>query len=229
MAQNFGNSKLRSASSFALANGYKALVYGPPGEGKTPLIKTTINPVLLVCEPGMGSMRDAHNIPAWDGLTMAGADEFFKWLFNSAEAKKFDTCCVDSFSQYAELVLAYYLKKHSHGLKAYGAMSEHVMDVANKLFYMPQKHMYLICKEGGREEQGINKRVPFFPGQDLNVKMPHLFDAILRVARTTIMGQNGKVLAIQTRGDDVMARDRFGKLDEFEPPHFGNLVRKALS
>lgn len=122
------------------------------------------------------------------------------------------------------------LKKHSHGLKAYGAMSEHVMLRATDLFYMPQKHVYLICKETGREEAGVQRRVPFFPGQDLNVKIPHMFDAILRIAKTNIPGIPQRTLAIQTQSSsDVLARDRFGRLDEFEPPNLTALIQKALS
>lgn len=226
-------SQLKPASSFAQNLGFKAVAYGPPGEGKTPLIKTAPRPVMLICEPGMLSMRDAHNIPAWEGYTPAACAEFFEWLRKSHEAKQFDTVCVDSFSQYAEIELAKALKEVSHGLKAYGLMSERVMEKANQLFFMPQKHVYLVAKQSIVEEGGAMKRRPFFPGQDLNVKVPHLFDAILHVSKTFVPGMNGPTLAIRTAGTiDIMARIRTHKpemFNELEPPDLGALIKKAMA
>lgn len=223
-------SKLKPASSFALNVGYKAVAYGPPGEGKTPLIKTAPRPVLLICEPGMLSMRDAHNIPAWEGYTVAKCMEFFNWLKGSNEAKNFDTVGVDSFSQFAEIVLKEALKANKHGLKAYGEMAETVMDVANLLFYMPQKHVYLIAKQTQHDEGGVMKRRPYFPGQELNVKVPHLFDAILHIAKAQIPGIIQPQLAIRTAGTiDITARDRSGRLNELEPPDLSALIKKAMA
>lgn len=223
-------SQLKPASSFALNVGYKAVAYGPPGEGKTPLIKTAPRPVLLICEPGMLSMRDAHHIPAWEGYTVAKCMEFFNWLKGSNEAKNFDTVCVDSFTQFAEIVLKEALKANKHGLKAYGEMAETVMDIANLLFYMPQKHVYLIAKQTQHDEGGVMKRRPYFPGQELNVKVPHLFDAILHIAKAQIPGIIQPQLAIRTAGTiDITARDRSGRLNELEPPDLSALIAKAMA
>lgn len=225
-------SQLRPASSFAQNVGFKCVAYGPPGEGKTPLIKTLPRPVMLICEPGMLSMRDAHNIPAWEGYTPAKCDEFFEWLRSSSEAKNFDSVAVDSFSQYAEIELKDALKKHSHGLKAYGTMAEKVMDRATQLFYMPQKHVYLVCKQTVLDEAGMKKRTPYFPGQELNVKIPHLFDGILHIARAQVPGIMQPTLAIRTLGTiDIMARIRTHKpqmFNELEPPDMSALIAKAM-
>lgn len=223
-------SQLKPASSFAQNVGFKAVAYGPPGEGKTPLIKTAPRPVLLICEPGMLSMRDAHNIPAWEGYTTAKCNEFFDWLSRSNEAKNFDTVCVDSFTQYAEIELKEALAQEKHGLKAYGRMAERVMDKANLLFYMPQKHVYLVAKQTQVEEGGVMKRRPYFPGQELNVKIPHLFDAILHIAKAQIPGILQPQLAIRATGTiDITARDRSGRLNELEPPDLAALIQKAMA
>lgn len=225
-------SQLRPASTFAQNYGFKAIAYGPPGEGKTPLIKTAPNPVMLVCEPGMLSMRDATHVPAWEGYTPERCAEFFAWLRGSHEAKRYDTVCIDSFSQYAEIILKKMLSKHSHGLKAYGAMAEEVNETAHLLYYMPQKHMYLVCKETVIDEDGTKKRKPYFPGQDLNVKIPHLFDSILHIARVPIPGFVKPMTAIRTLGTpSVMARIRTSKPDlffEFEPPDLTALINKSM-
>lgn len=224
-------SDLKPASSFAQNLGVKMVAYGPPGEGKTPLIKTAPRPVLLITEPGLLSMRDATNIPAWEGFTPSRISEFFTWIKDSAEAKNFDTVCVDSMSQMAEIELKQALKEEKHGLKAYGRANERSMERAEILFFLPQKHVYLIAKQTQVDENGIMKRRPYFPGQELNVKIPHLFDVVAHVSKTSIPGVIGPPqLAIRTAGTiDIMARDRSGRLNELEPPDLSALFKKAMA
>lgn len=220
--------QLRPASQLAQNYGCKSIAYGGPGGGKTPLIITAPRPVLCVVEPGMLSMRQATNVPAWEAYTMPKIMEFFDWLFKSHEAKNFDTVGIDSISQMAEIILTAMLAKHTHGLKAYGEMSVEVMKILNALYYLPQKHMYLIAKQGTIEESGVMKRRPFFPGQDLNVKVPHMFDLIMHIDKVRIPGVMQEVPAIRTKGTiDIMARDRSGRLAEFEPMDLSAVFAKA--
>lgn len=223
---------LKPASQLAQRFGVKCVAYGGPGAGKTPLFKTAPRPVLCVVEPGMLSMRDATNIPAFEAYTPEKIEEFFDWLFRSHEARNFDTVGFDSFSQIAEIILKQELKRNKDGRKAYGEMSRRVMDWADGLYFMPNKHTYLIAKQGTVDEGGVNFKRPYFPGQDLNVKIPHLFDEILHIAPAQIPGvnMNKPVQAIRTLGTfDTMARDRSGKLAELEPPDLAALFRKVMS
>jgi hypothetical protein len=221
---------LKPASELAQRFGVKALAYGPPGTGKTPLVKTAPRPVLCVVEPGMLSMRDAVNIPAWDAYTPERLDEFFKWLFESKEATNFDTVGIDSVSQMAELILTQELNRNKDGRKAYGEMSRRVMDIINKLYYFPQKHIYLIGKQVVADENGVASKRPYFPGQDLNVKIPHLYDEILHIAEANIPGMVKPVIAIRAQPTfGIMARDRSGRLAELEPPNLGELFKKCMS
>lgn len=219
---------LKPASALAGRFGVKSLVYGPPGTGKTPIINTAPRPVLMVVEPGMLSMRDS-NVPAFEAYTYNGISEFTQWLFNSAETRNFDTVGIDSISQMAEIILTAKLAVNKDGRKAYGEMSREVMTIVNGLYFLPQKHVYLIAKETHIEMAGTNIRRPYFPGQDLNVKVPHLYDIIMRLAPAIVLpGQTH--IAFQTRGSfDIMARDRSGRLADYEPLNLTALFTKAMS
>jgi hypothetical protein len=97
------------------------------------------------------------------------------------------------------------------------------------LFFLPQKHAYLIAKQGESEEAGVKRKRPFFPGQDLNVKVPHLYDEILHVAMVQIPNV-GDVKAIRTQETfDIMARDRSGRLNPLEPPDLTALFAKCMA
>lgn len=220
---------LKPAGQLAQKFGVKALVYGPPGTGKTPVFNTAPRPVLLVVEPGMLSMRDS-NIPSFEAYTAPAVDEFFLWFFQSAEAKNFDTLGIDSVSQLAEIILTNELKINKDGRKAYGEMSRKVMENINKLYFFPNKHLYLIAKQTSIEEGGSLKRRPYFPGQDLNVKIPHLFDEILHLGMHSVPGMPGYTKAFCTAEQfDLLARDRSGRLAAYEPPNLTDLFNKAMT
>lgn len=230
---------LKPASSLARRFGVKSIIYGKPGSGKTPLMNSAPRPCLLVTEPGMLSMRNS-NIPAFEAYTVPLIIEFFDWFLGSADTKAFDTLGVDSISQVAEIILTAENKAQKHGLKAYGTMSEKVMDLLNKLYYMPQKHIVLIAKQGyfenGRSTviqdgtvvtEPVMQARPFFPGKDLNVKVPHLFDNVMQLCEVNMRGQNVK--ALRTRETpEAFARDRLGNLGEVEPPDLSALFAKSM-
>lgn len=219
---------LRPAKEFALQYGFKAIIFGPPGSGKTPISNTAPRPVMLATEPGLLSMRGS-NVPTWLAPTPEKINEFFDWFFNSNEVKNFDTIVIDSISQMAEVYLQSALASNKHGLKAYGEMATETIKQLRKLYFTQQKHTYLIAKEEKLEESGIQIRRPYMPGKQLPIELPHMYDAVLHLAIQNVPGM-GQIKAFRCQGSmDVIARDRTGSLAEFEPPDFGALVRKAMS
>lgn len=234
--------QLVPAGQLANTFGVKALVYGDPGTGKTPIINTAPRPVLCATEPGLRSMTGS-NVPTWEAYTAARAHEFFDWLFQSNEAAYFDTVCIDSVSQFAEAQLTLELSRNAHGKKAFGEMATAVHKQLSGIYYMKNKHVYLIAKKSNYEQTTVSAPAypgavpmqnttryarPYFPGQDLNIKVPHLYDEILHAEKVQHNGQTYP--AFRTRGNDLcLARDRSGKLAEFEQMHLGNLFAKAMS
>lgn len=221
---------LKPASELAQRFGVKSIIYGAPGTAKTPLMATCPNAVALIVEPGMLTMRGETHLQCWQATDVKGINEFFTWIFQSAEAKKFDTVCVDSVSQMAEMILTAELPFHKNKMQAYGELSIKVMGLLEGLFYMPQKHVYLIAKQSFGDENGITVKRPYFPGKDLNIKVPHLYDEVFHIARCKVPGQNTETLAIRTAESfGITARDRSGKLAELEFPHMGQIFTKCMS
>lgn len=228
---------LKAAGEHAKAFGVKAIVYGPAGTGKTPILNTAPRPVLLATEAGLLSMRGS-TIPTYEAYTSQRIDEFFKWFFNSTETKNFDTLGIDSGSQMADVYLNAALKGTSksgnkkHGMAAYGEMATDTMEHLRTLFYTREKHVYLICKEEIADVDYQSLRRPYFPGKVLPIDVPHLYDFILRLAKYNAIpgAPPGENLAFQCVGNmNVLARNRTGNLNEYEPPHFGALIDKAMN
>jgi len=222
---------LKAAGDHAQNFGVKAIVYGPAGTGKTPILNTAPRPVLLATEAGLLSMRGS-TIPTYEAYTSQRVDEFFKWFFNSKETNNFDSLAVDSISFMADVYLQAELNGKSksgqkkHGLAAYGAMATAVMDHLRPLYYTKQKHTYLIAKE--HMPDNVIKR-PYFPGNQLNVEVPGLYDFVLHLGIKNVPVQ-GQIKAFQTLETyDIMARARTGNLDQYEPPDLNYIIRKAMT
>lgn len=220
---------LRAAHEFAVAYGFKSLVYGAAGTGKTPLINTATRPLLLACEPGLLSMRGSQ-VPTYQADTVPKIEEFFKWFLNSKEANNFDTLAVDSISFMCDMYLEDGKKRGiKHGMQLYGDMAEKVSKHLQDLYFYKNKHMYLICKEENLDVNGANYKRPYFPGKVLPASAPGQYDAILYLCKAFIPGVHGEQLAFRCNGGyDVMARNRTGLLSDYEPPNFSELVRKAM-
>ncbi len=224
---------LKHATEYAKLYGVKALVYGPPGSGKTPIINTAPRPVLLACEPGLLSMRGS-TVPTFQAFTAKSIDEFFEWLFSSNETKNFDTVCIDSTTQMAEIYLNDFLNGTSkggnkiHGMAAYGEMAKATLKHLERLYFLPYKHTYLIAKESVDNENGLTVKRPYYPGQQLPKDVPGKYDCILRLAIHNVPGV-GQVKAFRCIASlEEMARNRTGTLNEFEPPDFSDLVNKCM-
>lgn len=226
---------LRPASDFARHYGCKSIVFGPPGGKKTPTINTCPKPLLLACEPGLLSMRGS-TVPTFQAFTGKLIDEFFIWFHGSNERRNFDTLAVDSVSQLADIYLQEALSGSSnsgnkrHGLQAYGEMATKVLSHLRPLFFTENIHTYLIAKEGTKD----GMKWPYFPGQQLLTEVPHMYDFILHLGIQNVGMINGVAVGQTTafrcnQSIDVLARNRTGNLNDFEEPHFGKLVAKAMS
>jgi ABC-type ATPase involved in cell division len=82
-------------------DGIKILCYGQSGAGKTSLIPTLPNPVILSAEAGLLSIS-GHDIPFIEVKDMATLREAYAW----AKTCEFETICLDSISEIAEVCLA---------------------------------------------------------------------------------------------------------------------------
>lgn len=232
---------LKPAHTLAKRYGVKVTLFGDPGSGKTPLAATAPRPIIAATESGMGSMRHS-NVPAIELFSGKAIADFMQWFLKSNETKNFDTLIIDSFSHLAEVILKEKEKQIKHGMQAYGAMNDQVMEYANDIFYMPQKHVILIAKqtmiENGKQKvieggevitEPIMQKRPYFPGKELNTKLPHLFDSTWHLSEVFIQG-TGNVKAIRTKATaEIFARDRAGNLNELEPANMTDLFNKSMT
>src|ERR1035441_562378 len=110
-----------TTDKLAAKNGVKILCYGKAGVGKTVLCSTAPRPVILSVEGGTLSLRQVE-IPVIVIRNLADLYEAYSWCQNSDEASAFDTVCLDSLSEIAEVVLTTAKGINKDPRKAYGEM-----------------------------------------------------------------------------------------------------------
>ena len=207
-------------------NGVKMLVYGNAGAGKTSLIATLPNPVVLSAEGGLLSIAD-HDVPFIEVSDVDTLKEAYEWFVGSDESKQFESICLDSISEIAEVVLSAEKKKTKDPRQAYGALQELMGDLIRAFRDISGKHVYFSAKcEKAQDEQGRMLYAPSMPGNKLAQSLPFYFDEVL--ALRVEKGEDGKpVRALQCESDGLwQAKDRSGKLDAWEAPDLGELIRK---
>ena len=207
-------------------NGVKMLVYGNAGAGKTSLIATLPNPVVLSAEGGLLSIAD-HDVPFIEVNDVDTLKEAYEWFIGSDESRQFESICLDSISEIAEVVLSAEKKKTKDPRQAYGALQELMGDLIRAFRDISGKHVYFSAKcEKAQDEQGRMLYAPSMPGNKLAQSLPFYFDEVL--ALRVEKGEDGKpVRALQCESDGLwQAKDRSGKLDAWEAPDLGELIRK---
>lgn len=217
--------KLQSTKGFG-QSGVKLLVYGQAGAGKTTLIKTLPDPVIISAESGLLSLSGV-DIPY---ITVASLDdlrEVMTWIMSSSEAQQFRSIALDSISEIADVVLAEEKTASKDGRAAYGTMGDKMRKIIRAFRDLPDKNVYFSAKiDRAQDEQGMMLYGPYMPGKTMMQDMPFFFDEVLalRIAKDKD-GISQRVLMCQSDGMWT-AKDRSGKLGAWEEPDLGAIINK---
>ena len=215
---------VKSTSGLA-SNGVKLLVYGQSGAGKTSLIPTLPDPIVLSAEGGLLSIQDA-DLPYIEIASMDDLKEAFEWM-STPEGMKFKSVALDSISEIAEVVLNHEKKIAKDPRQAYGAMQEQMADIIRAFRDLPGRHVYMSAKlEKSQDEMGLILYAPSMPGNKTGQSLPYFFDEVLAL-RVEKDADGNTQRAIMCDSDGLwLAKDRSGKLGAWEAPDLGEIIAK---
>jgi len=225
---------IKISSTRKVIHHVNCMVYGEAGIGKTTLLKTAPNPLIISIEGGLLTLAE-EDIPVIEVHSIRDINEVYEWLKKSKEATKFDTICTDSLSEEAELILAEEMETAKDGRQAYGAMADQ-MAVAIRGFRDLPKHTVFTAKvrKVVDEASGVVKFYPAVPGQQLLNALPYFFDEVLRMDFGKTKRTKDKASVTYRYVDTVGSRqyickDRSGKLAAQEPPDLTKIFNKILT
>jgi len=207
------------------AEGVKMLVYGAAGAGKTSLIKTLPQPIVLSAEGGLLSIQDA-DLPYLEIASMDDLREAWVWL-GTAEGMGYQSVALDSISEIAEVCLNTEKKATKDPRQAYGAMQEQMADVIRAFRDLPGRHVLMTAKlEKSQDEMARILYAPSMPGNKTGQSLPYFFDEVLAL-RVERDADGNTQRALMCDGDGSwLAKDRSGKLDAWESPDLGAIIAK---
>lgn len=213
----------------AQLQGVKVMVYGQAGVGKTVLCSTAPTPFIISAESGELSLRH-HNIPMAKVYTVADLTDLHNWVQKSHEAQQFETICIDSLSEIAEVVLNNAKRQVKDPRQAYGELIEKMESTIRAFRDLPGKHVYMAAKMEPTKDEltGVVKYGPSMPGSKLGAKLPYFFDEVFRLG-VNKQPQGESYRFLQTQPDlQYEAKDRSGALAAVEPPHLTHIFNKIL-
>ena len=216
---------LKSSGDVA-ASQVRLLVYGQAGGGKTSLIPTLPEPVILSAEGGLLSIAGS-GIPYIDITNVETLREAYQWLTESSEAAQFQSVALDSISEIAEVVLANEKATAKDPRQAYGALQDVMGGIIRAFRDLPGRHVYFTAKlEKSQDEMGRILYSPSMPGSKLGQQLPYFFDLVLPL-RVEKDAEGNTVRSLQCQSDGLWtAKDRSGRLDPWEPADLGHVIRK---
>lgn len=223
--------QIQYTNKISVKDGVKTVVYGRSGSGKTRLSATAPRPIILSAEKGLLSLRKI-NIPYIDISTYKELVDGYNWIMKSGDSKKYDTICLDSCSEIAEVVLAEESKKNKDPRKAYGETQQQMYSMIRSFRDLEQRNVYFIAKEMLIATEGFDggkRAVPIMPSDKLQQQLPYFFDLVLHlfVGKDT-QGKEYEALHCKT-GTGWEAKDRSGNLDEIEYADLSYIFKKATA
>jgi hypothetical protein len=208
----------------------KCICYGPSGTGKTTLCSTAPSPIILSAESGLMSLR-GFDLPYIEISSYKELEEAHTWCVSSKEASKFQTICLDSITEIAEVILADLKKKVKDPRQAYGELQESMMGLLRSFRDLPNKHIYFSAKqEKIKDEQlGAIYYGPMMPGKQLSQQLPYLFDEVFNSLTYEDKDTKETSYWLRTKKDgQYEAKDRSGALDPWEQPNLTDIFGKIL-
>lgn len=203
------------------------LVYGQSGSGKTSLIRTLPNPIILSAESGLLSIADA-GLPYIEIDSIDTLREAYLWLTKSDEAKDFESVALDSVSEIGEVCLAGEKRTAKDPRQAYGALADTMGEIIRSFRDLPNRHVYFSAKvEKTQDDMGRILYAPSMPGSKVGQSLPYFFDEVLAL-RIEKDAEGIIQRALMCESDGLwQAKDRSGKLDPWEAPDLGAIINKV--
>jgi hypothetical protein len=235
--------KIKKVDDCIKDNGFKSLVYGESGVGKTLLCATMPKPLIISNEKGLMSLKKSNlvrvhgeNKPfvdyepdVWEVTRLSEIIEVYRFLQNSKEAEKYESVCLDSLTDLADMLLIEVLKlpEVKDPRQGFYDVQKKIEELAKDFRDLPRYHVLITCAAERLKDElsGAVRVSPMLTGQKLGQKAPYWFDSVFKLS-VEGHGENA-YRVLKTRPEpSFVAKDRSGCLEASEYPAIKPLIDK---
>ena len=169
-------------------------------------------------------------MPVSSAITVKEASEVMQ-LHDALKSGQlqYDTVCLDSVSEISEILLTWEKARSKDPRMAYGNVQESVTNLMRS-FRDLHMHVLFLCKEDVVNDDGVLRHAPKMVGTKLGESITYFFDEVLALRIVEEQDDEGKNVQhrwLQTvYGQGYKAKDRSGKLENFEKPDISALIQK---
>lgn len=214
--------KIKNTSDIII-DSVKCVVYGGAGTGKTRLCATAPNPIIISAESGLLSLADV-DCDYIEINNLKDLDEAYRHVKSD---NNYDTICLDSLSEIAEVLMVELKPQFKDGRQAYMALADAMLPMLRRFRDLKGKNTIftskLIVKQD--EESGRISEELLMPGRVLPTQIPYMIDELfcLQVDRKGVP-------FLQTAPDRTrFCKDRSGALEAHEAPDMTDIFNKIMS
>lgn len=219
--------QIYSTYGIGVQQGIKCGVYAKAGYGKTLLMSTAPNPIILSAESGLLSLS-RFRLPYIPINNVNDLTAAHQWALSSREARQFQTICIDSGSEIAEVVLSNAKGQVKDARLAYTELLEKMTMTIRAFRDLQGFNVVISAKQEfiKDEHTGVMKNMPSFPGKQLTRDFPYFFDELFQIDIGKLPDQT-EYRFLRTQPDfSNEAKDRSGMLDPIEEPNLTKLFAK---
>lgn len=228
--------QIESVMHLTQTSGVKVLVFGNAGSGKTHLIATAPQPIILSAESGLLTLRKVlkeanADIEVIVIKSIQDLHEAYNLFASGQMNGRCQTVCLDSITEIADSVLTYEKSRNKDARKAYSEMADEVLKIVRMFRDLQGFHVYFSAKLESVQDglTGAFVHCPMMPGKQVGPKLPYEFDEVFYSYKAkTPEGQNFHALQIESDQQITCLKDRSGYLDPVEYPNLTNIFNKIL-
>lgn len=214
--------KIQSTNDIAI-DSVKCVVYGGAGTGKTRLCASAPSPIIISAESGLLSLADVK-CDYIEIKSMEELDDAYRFLKSD---NKYQTVCLDSLSEIAEVIIQKIKPDFKDPRQAYGALADAMMPMLRRFRDLKGKHTVFTAKliSVQDETSGIVTEEIMMPGKVLGHQVPYMVDELFKLKK-----DRKNVSVLQTSPDrQSFAKDRSGALLPEEVPNMTAIINKIMA
>lgn len=217
--------KITNTKSIATRS-INAVVYAPSGTGKTTLVRTLRKPLLISAEGGTLSLA-GEDIDTIEVRTMAEVNEAIQYA--AEHASEYGALAIDSFTEIAKMKLAEEQEKNK-GSKdnwaPFRALNDELKAFLRYVRDLPIDVYVTALATKDKDAFGLMYWNPECPGSQLSGELTSIFDEVF-VLKAIVAEDKSVSRWLQTYNDGQwVAKDRSGKLDQWEEPNLTHIFNK---